>query len=1411
MPDARGRPGFLYAVSWEVCNPGGGVHTVLSTAAPFVDAYYGGDILYVGPDLWMERAAGSAFVEDEVQPRLAAFAAERDVPVRFGRWAMDGSPPAALVDFGRLLEGKNEILGDLWNDFSVDSIHADWDTVERILFGYAAGLLVELHYHAEVRPRGKRAVAHFHQWQAAGGLLRLAKTTPEVGTVYTPHGTALGRALADEGSSLPLALEKVDAKARASELGIAAQHTLEVAATRETGALTVVSENTMVEAAQLLDRRPDLVTPNGFEGDFERDADHRSEIRAALLRSAERFLGTPLDPAETRIAFSSGRYEYRNKGIGVALRALGELKARGTRPPRPLLFLLFVNAAKTGARTEVTGRIKSSELAGEPCGICTHNLAHPETDPICVAAREAGLKNAPDDPVKLVFAPVMLDGRDSLFPYSYTDVLQACDVSVFPSLYEPWGYTPVESLAAGVPTITTEVSGFGRFVSTLPAEEREAVRVLPVDAAGNGELVGALADELARFLAMSDDEIAALRKAGDAVVRRMSWKHLVNQTLEAHRIAFDRAGTRRAAAPSPVFGSISRRSLVGIKARSEDRPRLHGFTVTAAMPERIARLGELARNLWWSWHRSARALFETTDAEAFADARGNPVRFLRTVDSGRLLAAAEDARFLKQLDAVLADLDEERRRPAAEGPRTAYFCAEFALHESLPIYSGGLGVLAGDHLKSASDLRLPLVAVGLRYANGYFVQRIQPDGSQGAEFVRTDLRDLPLVEVRDEHGAPLRIEITVPERKLKAGVWRVDVGRVPLLLLDTMVPENDPADRTVTDRLYPSDREPRLRQEILLGIGGWRALAATGMTPDVCHLNEGHSAFLLLERLLHLVEDDGLTYAEAREVVRAGTVFTTHTPVPAGHDRFPEGLMRRYFGHVAQRLGLDWEEFLDLGRSSRDDHEFSMTVLALKLSASANGVSRLHGNVSRDMLADVWPNVHKAETPVESITNGVHLPTWVGPEFDRLFSRGLAPDWAHRTHDVWAEAERLGDEEVWQAHVAQKLRMTEFLRESVEETGLRRGESPTALRARIEGIDDDALWIGYARRFAPYKRATLLFRDPVRLEALLQRAERPVRIVFAGKSHPDDREGADLVKRIVDFTQDPRFAGKVFFVEDYGMAVARRLVQGCDIWLNTPTRPLEASGTSGMKACLNGVLHVSILDGWWCEGHDGLGGWAFGEDREDSSPEMQAEYDGRSLYTLLETRIVPLFFERDASGLPARWIERMRHTLATVPGQFNTHRMLQDYSRLAYVPRGQELAALESDGYAVARERVGRHGRLRDSWNDVRIEDVSVSDPSRGSLAVGEHFEVRARVRLGSLRPDDVAVELYVGPADRAGELTEPVTIPLLLDGDPTDGVAEYTGSYLPRGAGSFQYGIRVVPSVDSFTETAHLGLVRWA
>jgi phosphorylase/glycogen(starch) synthase len=1396
------KPGFLYSISWEVCNRVGGVHTVLETAAPHLAQGYGDNMLFVGPDLWADRSAQVRFIEDRSETRVAAVAEEHDVPARFGRWDIEGRPRVALVDFGRLLEHKNAILGDLWDHFGVDSIHADWDPIERLLFGSAAGRLIELHYRLSVRPRGLRAVAHFHQWQAAAGILRLAATTPEVGTVFTPHGTALGRKLASSGVRIDRTLVEIDPEEAAAEENLVTPHSLECAAAETASILTTVSEHSAEEAAHILGRVPDLVTPNGYPGGTPVDPARRATVRNDLLLRAGKFLGTKLDPATTRIAMTAARYEYHNKGISLILEALGRLEAQ----EKKLLLLVAVSATQTGPRPVVLKRLTTDGFAGEPCGICTHNLAHPENDPILAGCREHGLDNAPDSAAFVLFVPVQLDGLDAVVPYSYDDVLRACDVSVFPSIYEPWGYTPVESLAAGVPTVTTDLTGFGRYLLERAEEQHPGVLVLPLASASAREVDSIFDRAIRRFL-----ENGQSAPQSKAVLDRVSWERLIGDTFDAHERALEKAGDASAALGQPSLAGSSRRPVVPIPERSGSGPRLHPFRVAAALPADLARLPDIACNLWWSWTPRARALFARIDEGALAKVEGNPVQFLAELPPAKLAAAAADPTFVAECTEVAAEFDAYLARDGADAPRTTYFCAEFALHESLPIYSGGLGVLAGDHLKSASDIRIPLSAVGLRYADGYFQQRIDRDGHQIADPQTRDPRMLPMTEVLDKNDRPLRIRIEMPEHDLYAGAWRVDVGRVPLYLLDTDVSENDLGNRGLTSKLYPSDREWRLRQEILLGIGGWRLLRALEKTPEVCHLNEGHSAFLLMERARELVENSGLTFAEACVAVRGSSLFTTHTPVPAGHDRFHEELMRRYFAGPAARLGLDWEEFFDLGRTSHEDKEFSMTTLALRLTGRANGVSALHGEVSRDMLADTWPGLPATEAPVKSVTNGVHLPTWCGPELRPLLDAVLGPVWREEKTGTkeWARLGDLPDVEIWRMHAIQKHRMIARIRDSIEQTSVRRGVASSVVRKRLTGLREDALVIGYARRFAPYKRATLLFRDMERLRAILDNEARPVRVVYAGKAHPDDAKGGELIREVVALSEDPRLEGRVFFVEDYDMEVARHLVQGVDVWLNTPTRPLEASGTSGMKAALNGAPHFSILDGWWCEGYDGTNGWAIGDETELDNPELQAEADSRSLYRLLESDLVPSFFDRDGDGIPHTWVERMRRSMCTVPAFFSTNRMVSDYVDFGYQPLGETNAKLSANQYREARKVAARREKLRAAWDGVSLEDVSVTDVGKGAIGLGEAFEVKASLRAGEVSPDDLVVELFIETENADQESGAPTVIALARKGEVKDGLLQFAGAYMPNEAGSFLYGVRVRPN-DRF-ETEPPELIVWS
>jgi starch phosphorylase len=705
------------------------------------------------------------------------------------------------------------------------------------------------------------------------------------------------------------------------------------------------------------------------------------------------------------------------------------------------------------------------------------------------------------------------------------------------------------------------------------------------------------------------------------------------------------------------------------------------------MPRELARLRELALNLRWTWNQPASNLFARLDPELWESTNHNPVLLLATVDRAKLTAAAQDRTYLADLDLALQDLeaymsDEDTwfRREHGEERDTliAYFSAEYGLTEALPIYSGGLGVLAGDHLKSASDLGVPLVGVGLLYQQGYFRQYLDEAGWQRESYDTNDFERLPLTLERGADGEPLLVEAPFPGRSVYAQIWRAQVGRVPLYMLDTNVPQNSrPEDRDITDQLYGGDIETRIRQEIVLGIGGYRALELLGLRPSVYHMNEGHNAFLALERVRRLMETRGISFAEAGRLVRASSVFTTHTPVAAGHDYFPPELMDRYLGEYPEQLGIPRAEFLALGRQDpyNDKEYFCQTILALKMSEHSNGVSKLHGAVSRQMWSELYPGRTVDEVPIGYITNGVHMPSFVAPEVERLCERYAGPGWRQEGKETLRERfERMPPGELWEVRERQRRELVRYARERLQAQWRRRGLPESHVGSAADALNPEVLTIGFARRFATYKRATLLLRDPDRLARILEHPARPVQVVFAGKAHPRDEGGKELIRRIAELSTREPFRGRLVFLEDYNIGVARRLVQGADVWLNNPQRPMEASGTSGMKAGSNGGLNVSTLDGWWDEAWAESGnlpdppGWAIGHGETYEDKEQQDRVEAEALYDLLEGELAPMFYDRDADGLPRRWIARAKTAIRTISPVYNTDRMLREYTERLYLP-----------------------------------------------------------------------------------------------------------------------------------------------
>ena len=852
------------------------------------------------------------------------------------------------------------------------------------------------------------------------------------------------------------------------------------------------------------------------------------------------------------------------------------------------------------------------------------------------------------------------------------------------------------------------------------------------------------------------------------------------------------------------------------------------FTVVPSLPPAIEGLRQIAYNLRWAWNHEAIELFRRLDAGLWESSGHNPVLMLGTVNQTRLEAAAEDDAFRAHTERVWRELEEYTASESSwfrkvhggadDQPLIAYFSAEFGLTECLSIFAGGLGILAGDHLKSASDIGVPLVGVGLAYQQGYFRQYLSQAGWQQESYEDNDFHNLPLTPACRADGQPVIVEVDLAGRPLRAQVWRAQAGRVALYLLDTNFGGNERAeDRDITDQLYGGDRDLRIRQEILLGIGGYRALEALGLEPTVYHMNEGHSAFLALERVRRLMETRGLSFVEARELASSSLVFTTHTPVEAGHDYFSAEMMDRYFSDYARRLGLGREQFLALGRRGpQDQGEFCMTVLALRLASYRNAVSKLHGEVSRRMWQVLWPAVPVSEVPIGHVTNGVHFRSWISLEMNQLYDRYLGPRWRDEPakSDVWSRIQDIPAEELWRTHERRRMRLVAWARVRVREQRIRRSAPQAEIEAADEVLDPDALTIGFARRFATYKRAALILRDLDRLKRLLTDPARPVQLIFAGKAHPRDTEGKQLIQQIASLARSKELGRRLVFLEGYDLAVARYLVQGVDVWLNNPLRPQEASGTSGMKAAANGVLNLSTLDGWWDEvwrepGRPEGIGWAIGrgETYEDRNYQDQVEAD--ALYELLECDVIPTYYDRGADHVPRKWVGRMKTSIGTLCHFVNTHRMVSQYTREYYLKAHARYRALEADQAARARALAGWMARVESGWGQVRV--VEVLDGPAGDLPVGTRIRARARVRLGPLSPDDVEVDLYFGQLDAAGEIVGGEAIAMQAAGqDDQDNHLFETVTAGCRSSGRHGYTVRVLPRHPDLATEFLPGLIAW-
>ena len=847
--------------------------------------------------------------------------------------------------------------------------------------------------------------------------------------------------------------------------------------------------------------------------------------------------------------------------------------------------------------------------------------------------------------------------------------------------------------------------------------------------------------------------------------------------------------------------------------------RIQTYQVLPNIPSELEFLEILSRNLWWCWKKDAIELFRRIDLRLWQESARNPLRFLSAVSQERLEELAQDNSFLAQQQKVREGFESSMGRslifqdlPFADNETIAYFSMEFGLHESIPLFAGGLGILAGDHLKAASNLGLPLTGIGLLYREGYFYQLLNSEGQQREEYPVTDYFHLPIERAQDPEGNEVRVSVAGPFGDIQAEVWLIQVGRVSLYLLDTNLQENPPEIRDITARLYAGGAKIRLAQEALLGIGGMRALAAMGIFPKVCHMNEGHSAFCSLERLAQIMESQGASLKTALEIIPRATIFTTHTPVAAGHDEFAVELVKPVLEPFAERLGTSLDEILSWGQleDAEADMPLSMFILGMHMAQHCNGVSELHGRTARRMWSHIWPKRHEDEVPISHITNGVHISSFISMEFASLFDRYLGPEWYLKPHSK-ENIERIDDiydEDLWRAHELNRARLIRTCRQQLVKQYQRRNAPQAATEEAETVLDNDALTIGFARRFATYKRADLLLKDPDRLEAILNSATHPVQIVFAGKAHPKDNEGKELIKQIFQFARRANIRKRIVFLENYDMHLARHLVQGVDVWLNTPRRPFEACGTSGMKAALNGALNVSILDGWWCEGYTAETGWAIGHGEENRDHEYQDAVESQALYNILENDVIPCFYDRKNGDLSSCWVAKMKASIKMIMAQFDSQRMVEDYLKRYYIPAAKRADELMADSQREAMQLADQTQRLRDLWQHIHVE-APVCE-LRGAFRVGDRIQISARVHLGELQPEEVDVELYYGLMQSVDIMRSSQTIGLEVKETHANGSYLYGGTVVCQESGRFGYTVRVTPRGDGRIKSTPK-LITWA
>jgi glycogen phosphorylase/synthase len=1413
MKNKKYSPDVIIETSWEVCNKVGGVHTVLKTKANTLVNEMGNNLIMIGPDVYRDSENHPEFIEEpDLYSAWQKTARKQGLSVRVGRWNIESKPIAIMVDFTPFISAKDQIFGDFWESFELDSISGQWDYIEPVLFGYASGKVIEsfTQYHFTLNTK---IVAQFHEWLSGAGVLYLSENVPNIASSFTAHATILGRSLAAGGYHLYNKLKTFDELEMSAKLDIVSKQSLEKICANTADVFTSVSEITAKECKQFHNKKVDIVTPNGFEDSFvpKEDAAPKREVaRDRLIKVAQYLTGQNFD-SDVMIVSNGGRYEFKNKGIDLFIDAIGKVN-NNSDLQKDIIAFIFVGTNHYGAKKGLLNKINNPEGIEYKADdlFVTHGVHDADQDEILNRIKKRGFTNRSDQRVKVIYVPAYLDGNDGIFNLDYFDVLIGMDLTVFPSYYEPWGYTPLESIALSVPSVTTSLTGFGSWINENNKAANDAITVVNRTDTNDGEVIDSLSAVIQKFATKSKTDISKARKSAYDISRSAQWSNLIETYKEAYYIALKKVEERK-----HLFKDLP---LLHIE---EERPAVKSVApiwyetnIQATVPERFIRLKDLSKNLWWSWNYEAVDLFHSIDENLWKESRYNPVTMLEMVSIERFEELSEDKGFTGHYDRVIKAFDDYMNEPFEDVKKSiAYFSMEYGFHDSLKIFSGGLGILAGDYLKEASDSRVNMTGIGLLYRMGYFKQTISISGEQLVDYPRQDFAHLPIIPLVDEKGNSRKVSVVFPGRTVFAKIWQVNIGRIKLYLLDTDIEENSEADRDITHSLYGGDNEHRFKQEMILGIGGIRALDSVGFKPELYHCNEGHAAFIGLERLRKSIYDENQTFQEAIEYIKASSLFTTHTPVPAGHDSFNEDLVRTYMAHYPSRLHISWNEFLTLGKINVEDRSenFSMSHLALNLSQECNAVSWLHGEVSKDMFAPLYPGYFAEESHIHYVTNGVHYESWTASAWQKLYTKTFGSDFSTNQHDFdrWKKIYDVKDEVIWNIHKAQKKVLIDYLKERVEKNWIERHENPNLIVNVKNNLNENSLIIGFARRFATYKRAFLLFSNLDRLAKLVNNPDKPVIFLFAGKAHPMDKPGQELIKKVVEVSKMPQFLGKILFVQNYDIELAKKLVQGVDIWLNTPTRPLEASGTSGMKAVMNGGLHFSVLDGWWVEGYQKDAGWALPMERTYEDQELQNQLDVEILYNTFEQDVVPSFYDQDKEGVSSKWAGFMKNSIAHVAPQFTMRRMIDHYKERFYEKQIRRSAKMKADDFKLAYELSVWKKQLTASWDKMNVVELDLPIEELSTMKMGEEYKGKIIIDLHEIKAEHIGVELVCAVKNSDGSIK--INRKLEFDLSKSEGrMAVFQITFTPYKAGTTNYGVRIYPKNSLLPHRQDIKLVKW-